>query len=128
MVDLSFVFLDSLVWWDIRLRCKTDTWNEPSCVALCAIFTLDKPLSPLLVKLGAFDSLVELGMARDIEFLVKVLKVAAQFFPTWVALFELEIAPYFFVEELVDGSIGVDTGTGIAVLYDHSKSVQLSQP
>jgi len=55
-------------------------------------------------------------MAVYIKFLVQVVKVASQLRTTWIAFLELEVIVDFFLEKLVDGSVGVNTSTWVTVL------------
>jgi hypothetical protein len=42
-------------------------------------------------------------------------EVAAEILPASISFFEGEIFPQFLVEKLVDWSVGVNTGAGIAI-------------
>jgi hypothetical protein len=69
----------------------------------------------IFIKSSTINMLVELNIFENIPFLLHVLEISPKLFPAGISFFKGEIFPELLVEELVDGSIGVDAGTGIAV-------------
>ena len=59
--------------------------------------------------------LVELNVFEDIPLLLHMLEVSSKLFPASISLLEGEIFPELLVKELVDGCIGINSGTRIAV-------------
>lgn len=113
--DLSFEIGQALEWRDELFGRESDAGNEISTVNLATIRTLDQPLVSFLVK----DCCVHVSIVGDvflqIPLLFDILEVASQLWPTRIALLEREAFPQFLIVELVDGSIAVDSRTGITV-------------
>lgn len=58
---------------------------------------------------------VELNVFEDIPLLLHVVEISSKLFPASISLLESEIFPELLVKELVDGCIGINSGTRIAV-------------
>jgi len=95
--------------------CETNAWNEPAAPDLASIRALHEPHVLVFVESGTINVLVELDILQDVPLLLHMLEVAAEILPASISFFEGEIFPQFLVEKLIDWSVGVNTGAGIAI-------------
>jgi hypothetical protein len=67
------------------------------------------------VEGSAIDVLVVFCMCIRVPLLLNMLEVTTELRPPGVTLLECEVLPKLLIEKLVDGSIGIDTSSRIAV-------------
>jgi hypothetical protein len=115
VIYLSFVSVQTGEVGCVGFCRKPNRSNKPSCPYLGPVVQVYDPLTGLLVEYGASAGGVELYILFETKFAIKILKVFSEILPVGEKFFVLPVFPKFFFEQLIDGRVTIDTGTGIAI-------------